>query len=61
MTEHVSTILSTNSMLKYKDPGCPTISFIIGDHRIEYTLLDLGVSVNLLPYFFFIFNLILVS
>ena len=50
MAEHVSTILSTNNKLKYKDLGSPTISCIIGDHKIEHALLDLGVSVNLLPY-----------
>jgi len=36
--------------LKYKDPGCPTISCFIGEHKIERDLLDLGASVNLLPY-----------
>ncbi|KAH9657811.1 hypothetical protein KPL70_023229 [Citrus sinensis] len=50
MAEQVSTILSTNNKLKYKDPGCPIISCIIGNHRIEHALLDLGASVNLLPY-----------
>jgi hypothetical protein len=36
--------------LKYKDPGCPTISCFIVKHKIERALLDLGASVNLLPY-----------
>jgi hypothetical protein len=36
--------------LKYKDPGCLTISCFIGEHKIEKALLDLGASVNLLPY-----------
>jgi len=36
--------------LKYKDPGCPTISCFIGEHKIKKALLDLGASVNLLPY-----------
>ena len=36
--------------MKYKDPGCPAISCIIGDHKIRHALLDLGISVNLLPY-----------
>jgi hypothetical protein len=39
--------------LKYKDPGCLTISCFIGEHKIERALLDLGASVNLLPYSFF--------
>ena len=50
MAEYVSTILSTNNQLKYKDPGCLTISCIIGDHKIEHNLLDLGAIVNLLSY-----------
>ena len=36
--------------MKYKDPGCPTISVNIGGICIEKALLDLGASVNLLPY-----------
>ena len=36
--------------MKYKDPGSPPISCTIGDHKIEHVLLDLGASVNLLPY-----------
>jgi hypothetical protein len=46
----VSVILHNNNALKYKDPGCPTISCFIGEHKIERALLDLGASVNLLPY-----------
>ena len=36
--------------MKYKDLGCPIISCFIGEHTIERALLDLGASVNLLPY-----------
>jgi len=36
--------------LKYKDPSCPIISCFIGEHKIKKALLDLGASVNLLPY-----------
>ena len=36
--------------MKYKDPGSPTISVNIGGTCIEKALLDLGASVNLLPY-----------
>jgi hypothetical protein len=45
-----SVILQNNNALKYKDPGCPTISYFIGEHKIEKALLDLGASVNLLSY-----------
>ena len=36
--------------MKYKDPGCPIISCIIGDNKIDYALLDFRASVNLLPF-----------
>ena len=36
--------------MKYKDLGCPTISVNIGGTCVEKALLDLGASVNLLPY-----------
>uniref|UniRef100_A0A2N9HXP6 Retrotransposon gag domain-containing protein n=1 Tax=Fagus sylvatica TaxID=28930 RepID=A0A2N9HXP6_FAGSY len=50
LTEQVSAILQCNTPVKYKDPGCPTISCIIGNFNIDRALLDLGASVNLLPY-----------
>ena len=37
-------------MVKYKDPGSPTISVNIRWTCIDKALLDLGASVNLLPY-----------
>jgi hypothetical protein len=53
LAKQVSAILQNNNALKYKDPGCPTISCFIGEHKIEKALLDLGASVNLLPYLVF--------
>jgi hypothetical protein len=50
LADQVSGFLHNNNALKYKDPGCPTISCFIGEHKIEKALLDLGASVNLLPY-----------
>ncbi|RVW20646.1 hypothetical protein CK203_109082 [Vitis vinifera] len=50
LTEQVSAILQCKSRLKYKDPGSPTISVMIGGKVVEKALLDLGASVNLLPY-----------
>jgi hypothetical protein len=50
LAKQVSVILQNNNALKYKDSGCPTISCFIGEHKIEKALLDLGASVNLLPY-----------
>ncbi|RVW88791.1 Retrovirus-related Pol polyprotein from transposon 17.6 [Vitis vinifera] len=50
LTEQVSAIIQSKSLVKYKDPGCPTISVNIGGTHVEKALLDLGASVNLLPY-----------
>jgi hypothetical protein len=50
LTEQVSSILQYKLPIKYKDPGCPTITCMIRVSQIERALLDLGASVNLLPY-----------
>ena len=50
LTEQVSAIIECKNPVKYKDPGCPTISENIGGISVEKALLDLGASVNLLPY-----------
>ena len=50
LTEQVSAIIECKTPVKYKDPGCPTISANIGGISVEKALLDLGASVNLLPY-----------
>ncbi|KAL6315771.1 hypothetical protein AAG906_008155 [Vitis piasezkii] len=50
LTKQVSSIIQCKSPVKYKDPGCPTISVMIGETCMEKALLDLGAIVNLLPY-----------
>ena len=50
LTEQVSAIIQCKTPVKYKDPGCPTISVNIGGTCVEKALLDLGASVNWLPY-----------
>ena len=50
LTEQVSAIIECKTPVKYKDPGCPTISVNIGGISVEKALLDLGASVNLFPY-----------
>ena len=50
LTEQVSAIIQCKTPVNYKDPGCPTISVNIGGTCVEKALLDLGASVNLLPY-----------
>ena len=52
LTEQVTAIIQCKSPLKYKDPGCPTISIMIGGKVVEKALLNLGASVNLLPSLF---------
>ncbi|KAG5549470.1 hypothetical protein RHGRI_014717 [Rhododendron griersonianum] len=50
LTEQVSSILQTEIPAKCKDPGCPTITIDIAGQTFDKALLDLGASVNLLPY-----------
>ena len=50
LTEKVSAIIKSKNPVKYKDPGSRTISVNIGGTCIDKALLDLGASVNLLPY-----------
>jgi uncharacterized coiled-coil protein SlyX len=50
LTEQVSSLIQHNTPPKFKDPGTPTISCVIGNTEIERALLDLGAGVNLLPY-----------
>ena len=50
LTEQVTAIIKSKTLVKYKDPGSPTISVNIGGTCIDKALLDLGASVNLLPY-----------
>eukprot|EP00268_Persea_americana_P007095 TRINITY_DN12609_c0_g1_i10.p1 TRINITY_DN12609_c0_g1~~TRINITY_DN12609_c0_g1_i10.p1 ORF type:complete len:354 (-),score=46.75 TRINITY_DN12609_c0_g1_i10:2790-3851(-) len=50
LAQQASSIISCPTPIKYKDPGCPTISCQIGKHHIEKALLDLGASVNLFSY-----------
>ena len=50
LTEQVSAIIQRKTPVKYKDLGSPTISVNIGGTFIDKALLDLGASVNLLPY-----------
>ena len=50
LTEQVISIIQCKTLVKYKDPGSPTISVNIIGTCIDKALLDLGASVNLLPY-----------
>ncbi|XP_063942851.1 uncharacterized protein LOC135150471 [Daucus carota subsp. sativus] len=50
LTSQVRSLLSNHIPVKYKDPGCPKIYCVIGDKFVDKALLDLGASVNLLPF-----------
>ena len=50
LTDQVIAIIECKTPVKYTDPGCPTISVNIGGTCVEKSLLDLGASVNLLPF-----------
>ncbi|XP_024024964.1 uncharacterized protein LOC112092621 [Morus notabilis] len=50
LTKEVSAVIEQKTPPKYKDLGCPTISCQIGTHEFDQALLDLGSSVNLMPY-----------
>ena len=50
LTEHVSALIQSKYPVKYKDPGSPTIPVNIGGNCIDKALLDLGASVNLMPF-----------
>ena len=50
LASQVSVIIRNELPFKFKDPGTPTVSYIIDDKKINNALLDIGFSVNLLPY-----------
>ena len=50
LASNISELLTGLIPVKYKDPGSPTISCIIGQTTINRVLLDLGASINLLPF-----------
>ena len=50
MTEQSASLIRNNMPPKYKDPRSPTISIVVGNSKLGHALVDLGASVNLLPY-----------
>ena len=50
LATNISELLSNQIPVKYKDPGCSTISCTIGQITINHALLDLGTSINLLSF-----------
>ena len=50
MIEQSTSLIQNNLPPKYKDPGSHTISIVVGNSKLGHALVDLGASVNLLPY-----------
>ncbi|KAM1483033.1 hypothetical protein ACFXTO_035264 [Malus domestica] len=50
VSENVSAVLQQKLPHKCKDPGSFTIPCVIGNTRFESAMLDLGASINVMPY-----------
>ncbi|CAL2277581.1 unnamed protein product [Prunus armeniaca] len=50
LSEEVSAVLQRKPPPKLKDPGSFSIPCIVGDFKFQKALLDLGASINLMPY-----------
>ncbi|CAN6704204.1 unnamed protein product [Malus baccata var. baccata] len=50
VSENVSAVLQRKLPPKYKDPGNFTIPCVIGNTKFEQCMLDLGASINVMPY-----------
>ena len=50
MTEQSTSLIRNNLPLKYKDQGSPIFSIVLGNSKLGHALVDLGSSVNFLPY-----------
>ncbi|CAN6716275.1 unnamed protein product [Malus baccata var. baccata] len=50
VSENVSAVLQRKLHPKCKDPGSFTIPCVIGNTKFEHAMLDLGASINVMPY-----------
>ncbi|KAM2739061.1 hypothetical protein EV2_033217 [Malus domestica] len=50
VSKNVSAMLQRKLPPKCKDPSSFTIPYVIGNTRFEHAMLDLGVSINAMPY-----------
>ncbi|XP_068344172.1 uncharacterized protein [Pyrus communis] len=50
VSENVSAVLQRKLPPKCKDPGSFTILYVIGNTKFEHAMLDLGASINVMPY-----------
>jgi hypothetical protein len=53
LIEECSAAILNTSLIKKKDPGCPTIECSIGNQHFNNALCDLGASVSVMPTIFF--------
>ena len=49
LTEECSVAILNTSLIKKKDPRCPTIECSIGNQHFDHALCDLGASVSVMP------------
>jgi hypothetical protein len=49
LTKECSAAILNTSLIKKKDPGCPTIEFSIGNQYFNNALCDLGATVSVMP------------
>jgi hypothetical protein len=49
LTEECSAAIMNTSLIKKKDPGCPTIECSIGNQYFNIALCDLGATVSVMP------------
>ncbi|XP_010694894.2 uncharacterized protein LOC104907633 [Beta vulgaris subsp. vulgaris] len=53
VSEHVCAVFQKRMPKKCNDPGIFTISITLGDTKVDRAMLDLGASINVLPYSFY--------
>ena len=46
LAKQASAVIERKTLLKYKDPDCPTVTCRIGDNESSEALLNIGASVN---------------
>ncbi|XP_038717239.1 uncharacterized protein LOC120010520 [Tripterygium wilfordii] len=54
VSENVSVVLQRKLPPKLKDPESFSINITVGDKKMEKAMLDLGASINLMPYFVYL-------
>ena len=53
--ENVSAVIQRKLPAKCKDPGMFTIPSTIGNTQLEKAMLDLGATINVMPYSIYMF------